>query len=116
MIVTRGCGVDGEIVTRGFNTSIVAAVEEVAEAVRKAVAQGGTRAKKKIEEAYDEFIVRAALIAVNSEEIINPAWGTVTKAINETREAAVKVTDFAEIKVTTPPVRIFRAKLRILKD
>ena len=47
MIVTRGFGVDGEIVTRGFNTSIVAAVEEVAEAVRKAVAQGGTRAKKK---------------------------------------------------------------------
>ena len=40
----------------------------------------------------------------------------MTKAINETREAAVKVTDFAEIKVTKPTVRIFIDKIRILKD
>jgi len=116
MIVTRGFGEDGEIITRGFNTSIVAAIEEAAEAVRKAVAQGGARAKKKIEEAYDEFIVRAALIAVNGEEIINPVWKTVTKAINESTETAVKVSDFAEIKVTKPTVKIFIDKLRILKD
>ena len=117
MIVTRGFGEDGEIITRGFNTSIVVeAVTEAAKAARKALAQGGARAKKKIEEAYDEFIVKAALIAVNGEEIINPVWHTVTKAINETKETAVKVTDFAEIKVTKPAVRIFIDKIRILKD
>ena len=117
MIVTRGFGEDGEIVTRGFSTSIVAeTVAAATAATRKALAQGGARAKKKIEEVYDEFIVSAALIAINGEEIINPAWHTVTKAINETKEAAVKISDFAEIKVTKPTVRIFIDKLRILKD
>ena len=117
MIVTRGFGEDGGIITRGFNASIISeAISEAAEAARKVLAQGGARAKKKIEEVYDEFIVRAALIAVNGEEIINPVWRTVTKAIHETKDTAVKVTDFAEIKVTKPTVQIFIDKIRILKD
>lgn len=120
MIVTRGFGADGEIITRGFATSIVEAVseaaEEAAEKARKVLAQGGAYAKEKIEEVYDDFVVSAALIAVNGEEIINPMWRSVTKAINEGTEAVVKVSDFAEIKVTKPSVRIFIDKIRILKD
>jgi hypothetical protein len=116
MIVTRGFGEDGEIITRGFNVSIVAVAIAAAAAAAKALAHGGARAKKKIEEIYDEFIVRAALIAVNGEEIINPVWKTVTKAINESSDTAVKVTDFAEITVTKPTVQIFIDKIRILKD
>ena len=119
-MITRGFGEGGALIARSFVmevlTEAVSAAEEAAETARKVLAQGGARAKKKIEETYDEFIVRAALIAVNGEEIINPVWRTVTKAINETKEAAVKVTDFAEIKVTKPTVQIVIDKMSILKD
>jgi hypothetical protein len=120
MIVTRGFGADGEIITRGFNTSIIAAaVTEAADAARKVLAKGGSKAKKKLEDAYDvvdEFIVKAALIAVNGEEIINPIWKTVTKAMNESADATVKVSDFAEVNVTKPVVRIVINGIKILKD
>ena len=116
MIVTRGFGEDGEIITRGFNTTITAAVQEAAEAVRKVLVKGGSKAKEKIEEVYDEFVVRAALISVNGERISNPIWGTVKKAYNESTDAAVKVADFAEVSVTKPVVKIVIDRLRILKD
>ena len=116
MIVTRGFGEDGAIITRGFNTTIIAAVKEAVESVRKALVKGGSKAKEKIEEVYDEFVVKAALISVNGERISNPIWGTVKKAYNESTEAAVKVTDFAEVSVTKPVVKIVIDRLRILKD
>ncbi|MDB4337532.1 hypothetical protein OAA09_00780 [bacterium] len=116
MIVTRGFGEDGEIITRGFNTSIIAAVIDTVESARKLIAQGGSRAKKKIEEVYDEFIVKAALVSINGERIINPIWGSVTKACNESTETAVKVSDFAEVSVTKPAVKIVIDRFRILKD
>ena len=119
MIVTRGFGEDGEIITRGFNVSISEAVAAAAAATKAAIAHGGSRAKKKLEDAYDvvdEFIVKAALIAVNGEEIINPIWKTVTKAINESSDASVKVSDFAEVNVTKPVVRIVINGIKILKD
>ena len=116
MIVTRGFGEDGAIITRGFNTTIIAAVKEAVESVRKALVKGGSKAKEKIEEVYDEFVVKAALISVNGERISKPIWGTVKKAYNESTEAAVKVTDFAEVSVTKPVVKIVIDRLRILKD
>jgi hypothetical protein len=119
MIVTRGFGKDGEIISRGFNTSITATIAAVVESAQKAMAVGGTAAKKKLEDVYDvidEFIVKAALIAINGEEIINPVWKTVMKAVNESTSTTVKVSDFAEVTVTKPVVRIVIDGIKILKD
>lgn len=119
MIVTRGFGEGGEIITRGFNAGIIAAIVAVVESAQKALAVGGTKAKKKLEDAYDvidEFIVKAALIAINGEVIINPVWESVMKAVNESVTTTVKVTDFAEVSVTKPVVRIVIDGIKILKD
>ena len=115
-IVSRGFGENSTIVTRGFGKKVTEAAKEAAEQARAALVRGGTRASETAEELYDEFVVKAALIAVNGERIINPTWSSVKKAYNESVETAVKVSDFAEVTVTKPVVKIFIDRIKILKD
>ena len=115
-IVSRGFGENSTIVTRGFGQTIADAIEEAADATVKALARGGAKAKKAAEEVYEDFVVKAALIAVNGVPIGSPAWSTVKKAYNESVETAIKVSDFAEVTVTKPSVKIIIDRIKILKD
>ena len=78
-LVTRGMGNSSKMVTQGYGGSFVAAVAAAAaEVVQRAVIRGKEAAKYIPEILY---IVKAALIEVNDEELTYPVTGVNRKIV-----------------------------------
>ena len=77
-LITRGMGESSRMVTQGYGDIIDVAVAAVAEVVRGAVIRGKSAAKYIPEILY---IVKAALVEVNSNELTYPITGVNRKIV-----------------------------------